>query len=195
VTLQLGQGEGKEVEDRAPAREGLGDGLEEQEVVGAREDEAARLVMLVDEDLNVREEVGGPLGFVEDHGARKLGQESPGILEGKGPLIGEFQGDVGMVPEGVPDEGGFPRLPGSRQGYDGETGRGLPQSGRQGSGDHRPQALMPIEYCIFIVHPPPDRGQREFSRTLEEEAGDAFRVRIERVEEGECGQQFRNPPP
>ncbi len=65
--------------------------VQHQEVLRAGEDESPGPGILIGQDLDVGEEVRGPLDFIQDDAVRKLPQEPAGIIVGKGALIGRLQ--------------------------------------------------------------------------------------------------------
>ena len=68
------------MEDGGSAGERLADRPEQQEVLGAAQNEAARSIFLIHLDLNVGEEFGCALRFVEDDRPLELVQKAPGIF-------------------------------------------------------------------------------------------------------------------
>ena len=92
----------------------LGYRLHQQQVVRASDDETSRAPVLVDQHLDVRQQFGGALDFVDNHAVR-LRKQSARVLESLHPHVGRFQGDVEMVGEFRADQGGLSGLPGTGQ--------------------------------------------------------------------------------
>ncbi len=112
----------------AAAGERLANTMQEQEVLRAGKDELARPVCPIDDAMDVREQVGGPLDLVEDHLASELIEEAARILRSEPAHVGVFERRVAMPRKGGANERGFARLPWSRYGHD----RGIPGRGLQG---------------------------------------------------------------
>ena len=153
-------GEGPEREGLHPADEGLRDARDEEDVGGAREEEAPGTPVGVHGGLDGPEEAGGELHLVDDHAAGKPGQEPLGIGPGGGERDGVVQGDVGLGPplrdEGS-GEGALPRLPWPLEEHDGGIGHGGPDAGDEGSLEHPsnlPPGTLQINHKVDEFHPP-----------------------------------------
>jgi hypothetical protein len=88
---QFRPAEREQVQDRASPGQALADPLQEQKVLGAGQDEPPRPVLAISDALDVGEQGGDSLDFIQDHLARELPQEPPGVLHGEGPLVGVFK--------------------------------------------------------------------------------------------------------
>jgi len=134
--FQLADGKGQEVEEGGAAGEGLGNCAAELQLVGAGEDEAAVAVFGVDDALDVAEEVGDSLDFVEDGRAGKLGEEGFGIGGGEVAGLGNFEVGVGgFVANGL-GESGFSCLARTEEGDDRVFGEECLEFCRDLAGDH-----------------------------------------------------------
>ena len=99
----------------------MGDGRHEREVLAAGQDETARGGVGVDEGLDVGEELGDVLDFVDD-GPRSLeaAEKTAGIGLGHHARVGVFEGDIGLVGKCVAAKRGFARLARAVDGHDGK---------------------------------------------------------------------------
>jgi hypothetical protein len=128
-TDQVGPAERQQAQNSAAASQRLADTMQEQEVLRAGEDELPRLVLPVDDPLDVGEQVGHPLDLVQDHLAPKLIQESARVVHGERPRVGVFERRVAMAGKGGPHERGLAGLAWSRDGHNGIVpGRSLESS-------------------------------------------------------------------
>jgi hypothetical protein len=116
--LQFAQGEGEQGEHGGATGEALGDGLHQLELAGAGEEEPAHALVGIDDSLEVGEEVGNPLDFIEDGSIGDLPEESAGVLRSEGAGVGILQGKVGKVGGEEPGKGGFSRLARAGDGED-----------------------------------------------------------------------------
>ena len=126
-------------EDGRAPRQGLGHAPPQPRLVGAREDETAGPAVGIDDALEVGEQMGGALDFVENGPVREIGQEAAGVVRGGGEDVGVFQGDPRLRRKGHPGQGGLARLAGAVDGDDGEFGGqgeefGLDRAGSHGGG-------------------------------------------------------------
>ena len=132
---EFGEGEGQQGEEAGPAGEGLGDGLDEIELAGAGEEEAAGAWVVIDGALEVGEEGWAALDFVEDGLGAEVAEESAWIVGGEGAGIGVFEGEVGGVGGGESGEGGFAGLTRACDDGDGIGGESRLEEGREEARD------------------------------------------------------------
>ena len=97
--------------------------------------EASHAPVLVHQHLDVGQQVGSPLDFVDDHAIR-LRQQAARILQSAHPHIGRFQGDVEMTAELRADQRRLSGLPGTGQRHDWIGRSRLAQRGCQMSCEH-----------------------------------------------------------
>ena len=114
-------------------------------VPAAGEDEQAVAPFLVGQDLEVGQQVGGPLDLVEDGPAAEAGQEATGVGPGVFALVGGFQVDVLQVGEGGPAQRRLARLAGPGHGHERVLPEQRHQVGRYLAHDHGPD---PIRSCV-----------------------------------------------
>jgi hypothetical protein len=132
---EFGEGEGQQGEEAGPAGEGLGDGLDEIELAGAGEEEAAGAWVVIDGALEVGEEGWAALDFVEDGLGAEVAEEAAWIVGGEGAGIGVFEGEVGGVGGGETGEGGFAGLTRACDDGDGIGGESRLEEGREEARD------------------------------------------------------------
>lgn len=116
---QLVEAERQEVQHAGSSRQGLRDGLRQAEVLRPGEDEPPVLRAGIDVDLEVAEQIGRVLDFVDDRAGGMLCQEAARVGGGELALVERFERHVRLVREGRPAQ------------------RGLAGLARPGHGDHR----------------------------------------------------------
>ncbi len=77
--LQFAKGEGREIEHGGPAGKTLSDCLDQLELAGADEDETAHAPICIDGALEIREQGGDALDFIDDATVRNLEKEEMSI--------------------------------------------------------------------------------------------------------------------
>ena len=108
---EFGSRERQEVVDAAASGKRLADFFEQEEVLGACKYVLAEASCFIGDGLDVREQIGGVLCFVNDDlFGPEASEEARGIFEGEVSLVGFFEGEVVCVGKGCFDEGGFARL-------------------------------------------------------------------------------------
>ena len=110
--------EWEQVAETGTAGEGFTDGFGEVGLLGAGEDELALFAAGVHHFLDVGEEGGEALHFIDDHRLGAVCQESAGVVAGRHEDVFSFQATV-LVPgeEGL-GQRGFAALPGAEDGDD-----------------------------------------------------------------------------
>jgi hypothetical protein len=92
--LEFRHREGQKSEHGCASGEALGDRLDQLKLTGSSEDEASHPPVGIDDSLEIREEFGDSLDFVEDSSVRGLAQESAWVFSGKCPGVRVFKGKV-----------------------------------------------------------------------------------------------------
>ena len=145
----LADGEGHQFGDAGPPRQRFADGLRQFGLVGAGEEEAARAVVGVHLRLEVFEQEGGPLDFVEYGPVPDGGDEGAGIGGGGGADVGRFEVDVALLREEGLGQGRFAGLPWAGEGHDGVVGCHFADGCRHCAFDHGMVLQCGEgEYCI-----------------------------------------------
>ncbi len=90
-------GEGQQVEHGGATRQGLTHGLEQSQILGAREDEAPGPRIGVDQTLKVRRKIRCALNFVDYGAIGKLGEKGARVAGGEGAYVRRFKVRVGQV--------------------------------------------------------------------------------------------------
>ena len=109
-SLPLCQREGQQLEQRGPARQGLADGIGEAELLAAREHEETVAPFLVREHLEIGQQGGNVLNFIQDGTLVELFEEAPWVGLGEFPLVRRFQVGICQTGEGRAAQGGLPGL-------------------------------------------------------------------------------------
>ena len=91
-------------------------GLAEAELLAPRQHEEAVPPRLIRQNLQVGQEFGDTLDFIQDGAFTQAGKKAPGIGFGEFPLIGRFQIDVVEMREGGAAKRGLAGLPRSGHG-------------------------------------------------------------------------------
>ena len=133
--LEFAETEGQQRYGRDTTGQALGDLLHESELLGTGQYEQSHPTVVINSGLQVGEEVGTSLSFVNDGAVRELVEEAPRILGGKIELVGILQRNIGPVWEHVFDKGRFAGLPGAGDGHDGKPLEDLGDRFSDGAGD------------------------------------------------------------
>lgn len=152
------------MQDSRSTGKALTDGAKQQEVLRAGEDESSRSGVAVHRPLYVREEIGCPLDFVQNHRPRMIGQEPPWIFEGECKDVGLFESDVLVVAKGLSRKSRLARLSGAGQCRDGILRVYLLEDGLEVTSDHLHRLM--IEYLIYTT-------RARFAASAEDDRKDA----------------------
>lgn len=112
-SADLVQGQRQELEQGGASRQGLGHGANQAEVLRPREQEGTRARPGVDDLLQVGQQVGHPLHFVDDGAIGCAGQEPARVGSSEFTFVRGFQRQVRLIRKGCPTEGGLARLSGA----------------------------------------------------------------------------------
>ena len=118
------------------------------------ENEPARRGLGIDFTLEVAEEFGDPLNFVDDSAIAIFQQKSPRVLTSELPVIHGLQRDIVMFGEGGAAQGGLSRLAWTGHGHHGIIGGQLDQFYLQGARNHFPGYGLhglSIDFTIYAV--------------------------------------------
>lgn len=145
---ELVDGERQQVHDCRAPREGLRHRPRLPEVLRAGQDPPSRSGIVVDLGLEVGEQVGCVLDLVENGAVRVIGEETPRVRAGVGPIVDPLEVDVRLARKDVASEGGLAGLPGPGDGDD----RVLPRNPGQDDGEvaayvHAPIASRTYNLC------------------------------------------------
>ena len=114
-----------------PPGEGLAYLLHERQVLGASKDPAPRSGIRVQNSLQIGEQVGRVLDFIQNCPARVIGQERLRVFVGPLPCRRVFKRNVCVVRKQAAAEGCFSTLSRPRKHHGSECVRGLAQVRRQ----------------------------------------------------------------
>ena len=92
----------QEPEQRHPARQALGDVLHQMEILRTGKDVLPHLAPVVHPPLDIGEQLGSLLRFVEDSPFRVSVEEADGVFNGKKAVVQIFQTDVGIAGKHFP---------------------------------------------------------------------------------------------
>jgi hypothetical protein len=124
------------MEDRGAPSQRLRDGLQQQEILGAGQNEVTGPVGLVDNAQDVREQLRGTLSLVQDDGAVELGQKPLRVVQREITLVRKLERDVPVTLERAANERCLARLPGPGDGHHRVASDGFAQSLCQGPRYH-----------------------------------------------------------
>ena len=108
--------EGEQIDQRCPARQGLGDFFHDMELLGAGQNELSGAILTIHDALNVGEQRRCPLDLVQNHPAAEAPQKTFWVGYGEFPFVRVFQADIGVIAEERLGQGGFARLTGTGDG-------------------------------------------------------------------------------
>ena len=115
----FGKRKRQQAKQSGAARKGLTDSIRKLEMFAAGQHAEAILSPLIRPCLEVRQEAGRPLNFVQDRARADSGEQTTWIALGELPFIGRFKVDVGQVGKRLAAECGLARLAWSRDGHEG----------------------------------------------------------------------------
>lgn len=136
VTADFTKGKRPKGQHGRPARQRLTDRLVELRLMAAGQDEQPAFSGFVDHALDIGEQNGKPLHFVQYATSFHLCEEATRVGLGRHADVRIFQGKIWSVGERHPGQGGLARLPRPEDGHHGILGGGSQQFLGDVSSDH-----------------------------------------------------------
>ena len=124
-------------EDGHPARQGVAELGQQQEVGGAGEEKSAGAPIPVHGELERAQQLGDALDLVEDHAVGQCGEKAVGVRLGLGERIGIVEADVAVARGEGAGERGLAALARAEQAHHRGVGEGSAQGGFQGARQRR----------------------------------------------------------